>query len=111
MSTENTSAISKRQRSNFQPRLRTLDGMRGSAAMLVVMMHLCEANFANLRDNPFHHAYLGVDFFFMLSGFVVGYAYDKRWPQWTLKDFFRARLIRLHPMVVLSVVIGILGYL
>ena len=91
-------------------RFEILDGMRGSAALFVVLMHLCEANFPDLRDNPFHHAFLGVDFFFMLSGFVVGYAYDKRWPSWTIKDFFRVRLIRLHPLVILSVIIGALGY-
>ncbi len=91
-------------------RFEILDGMRGSAALFVVLMHLCEANYPDLADNPFHHAYLGVDFFFMLSGFVVGYAYDHRWGQWSIGDFFRARLIRLHPLVLLSIVIGAIGY-
>ena len=27
----------------------------------------------------FNHGYLAVDFFFILSGFVIGYAYDDRW--------------------------------
>ncbi len=88
-----------------------LDGLRGSAAMFVVLMHLFESYFPDLVDNPLHHAFLGVDFFFMLSGFVVGYAYDKRWSaSWTLKDFFRIRLIRLHPLVLLGVLLGAIGY-
>lgn len=92
-------------------RFTILDGLRGSAAMFVVLMHLFESNFPDLADNPLHHAFLGVDFFFMLSGFVVGYAYDKRWSaSWTKKDFFRIRLIRLHPLVLLGVVLGAIGY-
>lgn len=57
-----------------------------------------------------HHGYLAVDFFFMLSGFVVGHAYDSRWPKMTVIDFFKIRLIRLHPMVLLSLVIGAIGF-
>lgn len=95
----------------MKQRLTILDGMRGSAALFVVLMHLFECNFPDLADNPMHHAFLGVDFFFMLSGFVIGYAYDSRWsPSWTIKDFFRVRLIRLHPLVLLGVIIGALGY-
>lgn len=95
----------------MKQRFDILDGMRGSTAMFVVMMHLCEANFADLRDNPLHHAFLGVDFFFMLSGFVVGYAYDQKMQTWTFKEFFSVRLVRLHPLVFLSIAIGALGYI
>jgi peptidoglycan/LPS O-acetylase OafA/YrhL len=36
-----------------------------------------------------NHGYLAVDFFFMLSGFVIGYAYDDRWKSHlTLGNFF-----------------------
>src|SRR3712207_9235417 len=57
-------------------------------------------------------SYLAVDFFFILSGFVIGYAYDDRWRQgFTNKEFFRRRLIRLHPMVVLGAVIGLATFL
>ncbi len=57
-----------------------------------------------------NHGYLAVDFFFMLSGFVIGYAYDDRWNRMSLKDFFKRRLIRLHPMVVMGSVIGALFF-
>ena len=46
----------------------------------------------------------------MLSGFVIGYAYDDRWNRMSLKDFFKRRLIRLHPMVVMGSVIGALFF-
>ena len=53
---------------------------------------------------------LAVDFFFVLSGFVTGYAYDDRWGKMSTWEFFKRRLTRLHPMVVFSVIIGAAFY-
>lgn len=54
-----------------------------------------------------NHGYLAVDFFFILSGFVIGYAYDDCWGKGlTMKNFFKRRLIRLHPMVIMGAVLG-----
>ena len=36
----------------------------------------------------------------------LGYAYDDRWGRMTYRDFFKRRLIRLHPMVVMGMLIG-----
>jgi peptidoglycan/LPS O-acetylase OafA/YrhL len=85
-----------------------LDGLRGTAALLVVIYHLMEV----AHPNPLYHAHLAVDFFFLLSGYVVGYAYDNRLQTGaiTIKDFFRIRLIRLHPLVILGTLLGALGY-
>lgn len=59
----------------------------------------------------FNHGYLAVDFFFILSGFVIGYAYDDRWKKgFTKKDFFKRRLIRLHPMVVMGALLGVITF-
>ena len=60
-----------------------------------------------------NHGYLAVDFFFVLSGFVLGYAYDNRWKTDSLTPggFMLRRVIRLHPMVVLSVILGAAAYL
>jgi peptidoglycan/LPS O-acetylase OafA/YrhL len=84
-----------------------LDGLRGVAAMLVVIFHTFEAYH---MDNPFtqllNHGYLAVDFFFLLSGFVVAYAYDDRWGKMTQADFYKRRLIRLQPMVIMGNIIG-----
>ena len=49
--------------------------------------------------------------FFILSGFVIGYAYDDRWGKnFTMKDFFKRRLIRLHPMVIMGAVLGAITF-
>ncbi|MGE0589936.1 MAG: acyltransferase family protein [Cyclobacteriaceae bacterium] len=88
-----------------------LDGLRGVAAIVVVAFHLLEifAGGDHLKQ-IINHGYLAVDFFFVLSGFVIGYAYDDRWEKMTLKDFFKRRLIRLHPMIIIGMAVGAIGY-
>ncbi len=93
-----------------KPHYRVLDGLRGVAAVLVVAFHLFEAHATNHLDQILNHGYLAVDFFFLLSGFVVAYAYHDRWPKMTVGDFFRRRLVRLQPMVVLGMAIGALAF-
>jgi len=85
-----------------------LDGLRGVASLVVVVFHLCEA-FAggSAQTQIINHGYLAVDFFFVLSGFVVAYAYDDRWGRLTFADFCKRRLIRLQPMIVLGTLIGV----
>jgi peptidoglycan/LPS O-acetylase OafA/YrhL len=90
----------------LKPHYPILDGLRGTAAILVVIFHLLEAYFPVLSQHPMHHGFLAVDFFFLLSGFVVGYAYDDRWGKMTTWEFFKIRLIRLHPLVIICMVIG-----
>lgn len=89
-----------------KPRFEILDGLRGVAAMIVVAFHLFETYSAGPSDQILNHGYLAVDFFFVLSGFVIGYAYDDRWGRMTTWDFFKRRLIRLQPMVILGTLIG-----
>lgn len=89
-----------------KPRFEILDGLRGVAAMVVVAFHLFETYSSGPSDQILNHGYLAVDFFFVLSGFVIGYAYDDRWRKMTTWDFFKRRLIRLQPMVVLGTLIG-----
>ncbi len=84
-----------------------LDGLRGVAAIMVVMFHLLETfSLGNNHHQIINHGYLAVDFFFALSGFVIGYAYDDRWGKMTLGNFFKRRLIRLHPMIIIGMLIG-----
>ena len=89
-----------------KPHYNILDGLRGVAALTVVCYHLFEAFATSHIDQRINHGYLAVDFFFLLSGFVMGYAYDDRWNAMSVKDFIRRRLIRLHPMVVMGALIG-----
>jgi peptidoglycan/LPS O-acetylase OafA/YrhL len=84
-----------------------LDGLRGVAALLVVAFHTLEPNDYGVRFKQIiNHGYLAVDFFFLLSGFVVAYAYDDRWPRMSQWDFYKRRLIRLQPMIVIGSVFG-----
>src|SRR5215203_5829205 len=88
-----------------------LDGLRGIAALGIVIFHFMECVFADFSKNFISHGFLAVDFFFCLSGFVIGYAYDDRIRKIGAREFFKSRLIRLHPLVVLGSVLGLLGFL
>lgn len=95
-----------------KPHYLLLDALRGVAALMVVWYHFFEAFASSPLDQRFNHGYMAVDFFFILSGFVIGYAYDDRWKkgELTTGGFFKRRLIRLHPMVVLGAVIGVITF-
>ena len=90
-----------------------LDALRGVVAIAVLIFHLFEAVAfaAGSAEQMMFHGFLGVDFFLILSGFVMGYAYDSRWSSMTFGAFARRRLIRLHPMVVLGVVFGLVVFI
>lgn len=90
-----------------KPRYEILDGLRGVAAMLVVAFHLFETYSHGPATQIINHGYLAVDFFFALSGFVIGYAYDDRWNRMSTWNFFKRRLIRLHPMVIFGTFLGL----
>lgn len=89
-----------------KPHYPILDGLRGVAAVIVVMFHIFEANATNSYDQIINHGYLAVDFFFALSGFVIGYAYDDWWTKLSTWGFFKRRLERLQPMVIMGMLIG-----
>lgn len=98
--------ISSAAFADTKPHYNILDGLRGIAALTVVCFHLFEAFATSHLDQKINHGYLAVDFFFILSGFVVGYAYDDRWKTMKTKDFLKRRIIRLQPMVVMGAIIG-----
>ena len=91
-----------------------LDGLRGVAALLVLWHHVFEG-YSFAGGGPIlvvNHGYLAVDFFFILSGFVLSYAYDDRWGKsLNFGSFLKRRLIRLHPMVVMGAVLGAITFL
>lgn len=87
-----------------------LDGLRGVAAIAVVVFHYMEFAYLDPSTNFIGHGFLAVDFFFCLSGFVIAYAYDHRMAQLGVVEFFKSRIIRLHPMVFLSAILGLLAY-
>ena len=110
MKTQNNPATAKELSSG---RFGTLDGMRGIAAILVMAMHF-------FKDRPetvygrFHflnNADLAVDFFFMLSGFVVAQAYgDRLAGGLSALRFIRLRLVRLYPMFFIGMLLGLGAY-
>jgi peptidoglycan/LPS O-acetylase OafA/YrhL len=78
-----------------------LDGLRGAAALAVLALHLPPL------DRVVPHAYLAVDLFFMMSGFVVAHAYERRLLSgWSVSQFIRTRVIRLWPLYLLGTAIG-----
>ncbi|GAB3663853.1 acyltransferase [Echinicola sediminis] len=88
-----------------------LDGLRGVAALIVVIFHFMEIIIPDFTVNFLAHGYLAVDFFFCLSGFVIAYAYDSRISQIGWATFLKLRLIRLHPLVVIGAVIGLVAFI
>lgn len=88
-----------------------LDGLRGIAAIAVVVFHFMEIAITDYSKNFIAHGFLAVDFFFCLSGFVIAYAYDSRADQIGFKPFFKLRLIRLHPLVIIGSILGLLTFL
>ena len=103
-----------------KPHFALLDGLRGVAALAVLWYHVNEGfAFAEGTNGAgdgiirsFNHGYLAVDFFFLLSGFVIAYAYDDRWGrELSIGNFFKRRLIRLHPMLIAGAIIGAITFL
>lgn len=103
MSSTAESLASVREKEHFV----ILDGLRGVAAVLVVLFHLFEAySGGDPARQIINHGYLAVDFFFLLSGYVIAYAYDDRWGSLTQWGFYKRRLIRLQPMIIIGSLIG-----
>lgn len=78
--------------------------MRGLAAVAVV----CHHALAIMGPFTVRSGYLAVDFFFVLSGFVIAGAYDGKIAEGlTVGGFFRARAIRLYPLYLFGALVSI----
>ncbi|WP_245531340.1 acyltransferase family protein [Asticcacaulis biprosthecium] len=90
--------------------IRSLTGLRGLAALYVVIFH---ANgFWKFPDpvRPFiHHGYMAVDLFFILSGFVMAMTYAHMFEDGfcfkKFKHFLVLRLVRIYPLFALMTVL------
>ncbi|MDF8334127.1 acyltransferase family protein [Novosphingobium cyanobacteriorum] len=85
-------------------RLVGLDGLRGIAAIFVLMLHFDDLS--GVRG-VFAHGYLAVDFFYMLSGFVLVAPIEAAPRQNSALRFMVARVARLWPLMALGVLLGI----
>jgi peptidoglycan/LPS O-acetylase OafA/YrhL len=80
-----------------------LDGMRGVAAVSVMIYHFSISGSYSVLP----HASLAVDLFFMLSGFVICHSYGDRLKSgMSVSAYFGRRVIRLYPMFILGTLIG-----
>jgi len=100
-----------RRQAGYRGRYALLDEMRGIAALAVCLFHIgTRAGGTQLFPN----GYLAVDFFFMLSGFVLAEAYEARLvgtaeaagPQMSWASFALRRLVRMAPVAMLGAVLG-----
>ncbi|MFP3564678.1 acyltransferase family protein [Paraburkholderia sp. SIMBA_030] len=86
-------------------RYATLDGIRGIAALFVVTGHLPYL----FAIAGFRHAFLAVDLFFVMSGFVLARSYEDRLlsGHTNTRSFMRARVLRLYPLYILGIIAGV----
>ena len=98
--------------------LSSLTSLRGIAALLVIIFHF-DAIFIHLApygEHPFFRkGYLWVDFFFLLSGFIMMHVYGQLFVDGfkmaSFKKFIRARFARIYPLYLFSFFLVILVYL
>ncbi len=90
-------------------RLSILDGLRFVAILMVILFHYYSRycipsyiSYENVNTSYFEHGYLGVELFFIISGFVITLTLDK---SKNFADFMKRRLIRLWPAMLLCSVL------
>jgi peptidoglycan/LPS O-acetylase OafA/YrhL len=95
------------EKSSLKTTFATMDGVRGVAALCVMLYH-----FGQHTDAPlFSNGPAAVDIFFCLSGFVIAHSYEARLDAGlTLAGFARIRLIRLYPLYLVGLALGLTNY-
>jgi peptidoglycan/LPS O-acetylase OafA/YrhL len=92
-------------------RLLALDGLRGIAALLVFGGHLESLVLAN-SQSWLSRSTLCVDFFFVLSGFVISRTYEEKFLLgMTFRQYSWIRLRRLYPLISVGTVIGCVAFM
>ena len=95
-----------------EPRhLSGLDGLRGIAALIVLMLHITLYFKIPTVSGLFkNHAYLAVDCFYMLSGFIIAHSFDRKMESGlTFSGFYLMRVLRLYPMLLVGAALGGIG--
>lgn len=82
-----------------------LDGIRGIAAFVVILFHT--STIERIAPHGPRFGFLAVDLFFVLSGFVLAYSYDRQFARGMKPiEFMRRRFVRLYPLFVLGLIAG-----
>jgi len=85
----------------------SLDAFRGLAAVMIVLYH-SQFFVSHIPNDLVKNSYIFVDFFFILSGFVMAYAYMERILKGVgLKSFFILRFARLYPLHLFTLLVWI----
>lgn len=94
----------------MKQRFEVLDSFRGIFAFFIVYHHLRNTNnFFLIENNFFKNSYLFVDFFFVISGFVIAFNYqDSINTRKELRHFFRKRFLRLFPLHLALMIIFVM---
>ena len=83
----------------MKKRFEVLDIFRGMFSLFVVLYHMSAFSKTPIINNNFiHNSDLFVDFFFVLSGFVIAYSYSSIINFAQFKIFFKKRFLRLYPL-------------
>jgi peptidoglycan/LPS O-acetylase OafA/YrhL len=93
------------QHQKMKAQISNLTPIRGIAAVMVAIYHFNEiaATFVNAKATQFMHgAYLMVDLFFVLSGFIIMYVYGEQFSNAIkasdVRQFIKARFARVYPL-------------
>jgi peptidoglycan/LPS O-acetylase OafA/YrhL len=83
-----------------------IDGLRGIAVLSVL---LCHAGFS-----PFSGGFIGVDVFFVISGYVITSSFlrqenDSLLHRFSVSDFYTKRALRLLPALYLVLILTLIG--
>lgn len=90
-----------------ETRYELMDGLRGLAAIGVLFFHLSIVGATQLVPR----GYLAVDFFFILSGFVLSLSYERKLTAIRLRAFARIRAIRMFPLSIFGLLLGTVYFL
>ncbi len=101
-----TPHVGSKETNTTRVRLHALDGLRGFAAIVVLMYH-CGLP---ARINVFKGGYLAVDLFFVISGCVIAHVYDEKVENMGVKAFIGHRIIRFYPLYAVGLLFGFLLY-
>ena len=100
------------QAADRRPPLPALTGLRTLLALTILMFHFTPAGLASVRHPAFtlypivNIGYVFVSFFFLISGFILSYNYAHRPDGVRQADFWMARLSRLYPVYLLTMLIS-----